>query len=164
MNASVHFQPIVGEVWKRVTPSSTSLTSSFSLSHDLRSTSPTPHSLTMEGVAQWLESPNSNLKTLGSIPWRGRVRDNFSVPPSQLLCRLLCAYPPFVCTAHTQMCPHVKDPISMCRKRVGLTASDMETQKHCTQKERKKAGLLAFPRKSSPSFPCIALGQDSYLI
>ena len=42
------------------------------------------------GVPQWLEHP----KTLGSIPWQGRVSDVqvfFSVRPSQLLCRLLCA-------------------------------------------------------------------------
>ena len=42
-------------------------------------------------VAQWLVRRNSNPKTLGSIPWRGRVRDSFSVSPSQLLCRLVCA-------------------------------------------------------------------------
>ena len=30
--------------------------------------------------------------------------------------------PPFMCTARTQMCGHVKDPISICRKRIGLTA------------------------------------------
>ena len=27
----------------------------------------------------------------GFDPWRGRVRGSFSVPPSQLLCRLVCA-------------------------------------------------------------------------
>ena len=42
-------------------------------------------------VAWWLESWNSTPKTLGSIPWRGRVTNRFSVPPSQLLCRLVCA-------------------------------------------------------------------------
>ena len=42
-------------------------------------------------VAQSLEHQNSNPKTLGSTPWRGWVRDNFSVPPSQLLCRLVSA-------------------------------------------------------------------------
>ena len=29
------------------------------------------------------------------------------------------------------MCAHVKDPISICRKRVGLTAGGMVTQKYC---------------------------------
>ena len=36
--------------------------------------------------------------------------------------------PPFVFTARTQICEHVKDPISICRKRVDLTAGGMETQ------------------------------------
>ena len=36
-------------------------------------------------------SSNANPKTLGSIPWRGRVSTSFSIPPSQLLCRLVCA-------------------------------------------------------------------------
>ena len=29
--------------------------------------------------------------------------------------------PPFVCTPRTHMCAHVKDPIAICRKRVGLS-------------------------------------------
>ena len=52
--------------------------------------------------AQWLVSWNSNPKTLGLIPWWGRVRDSFSIPLSQLLCRLVCAWPPFVYSARTQ--------------------------------------------------------------
>ena len=79
---------------------------------------------------------NSYLKTLGSIPWRGRVWNGFSIPPSQLLCRFVCAWPPFLCTACTQICVHVKDPLSICRKRVSLAAGGMETQKHCTQKRK----------------------------
>ena len=84
-------------------------------------------------VAQWLVSQKSNLKTLGSIPRWGKVRNSFSVLPGQLLCRHVCAWPPFVCTAHTQscVCAQVKDPISICCKRVGLTASGMVTQKYC---------------------------------
>ena len=82
-----------------------------------------------------IECRNSNPTILGSIPWWGRVKDGFSVPPSQHLCRLLCAWPPFVCKAHTQMCVHVKDPVAICRKRVGLKASGMDTQKHCTQEQ-----------------------------
>ena len=41
--------------------------------------------------------------------------------------------PSFMCTARTQICAHVKNPISICRKRVGITAGGMETRKHCTQ-------------------------------
>ena len=44
--------------------------------------------------AQWLERLTSNPKTSGSIPWRGRVTDNFSVPLRQLLCRLSVPDPP----------------------------------------------------------------------
>ena len=63
----------------------------------------------------------------------------------------------------------VKDPVSICRTRAGLTAGGMETRKHCMQEGKKKLGsavlwLLAFPDGSSPNVPCIALGQDSYVI
>ena len=40
-------------------------------------------------------------------------------------------FPPFMCAARTQICVHVKDPISICRQRVGLTAGGMVTQKQC---------------------------------
>ena len=70
-------------------------------------------------------------KTLGLIPWRGKVKNSFSVPPSRLLCRLICAGPLFVCTACNQICVYVTDPVSVCRKRVGLTACGMLTQKYC---------------------------------
>ena len=65
-------------------------------------------------------------------------------------------------TARTQIYAHVKDPISICYKRLGLTAGGMKTQKHCTQGTKKKLGsavlwLLAFPGESSPNFLCLAL-------
>ena len=56
----------------------------------------------MGDVVLWLERRNSNPKTLGSIPWWGRVRGSFSVPPSQLLCRLVRAVTLLVCMARTQ--------------------------------------------------------------
>ena len=37
----------------------------------------------MGDVAQWLESWNSNPKTLGSIAWRGRVKDCEFFCPSE---------------------------------------------------------------------------------
>ena len=43
--------------------------------------------------AQWVEHQNTKPKTLGSIPWSGRVRDSFSVNPSQILCRFNCFCP-----------------------------------------------------------------------
>ena len=47
----------------------------------------------------------------------GMVRKSVSVPSGQLLRRLVCAWPPFVCKVRTQICTHAKDLISMCRKR-----------------------------------------------
>ena len=51
---------------------------------DHLSPTPTGH------VAQWLVRQNSNLMTLGLIPWWGRVSASFSVPLSQLLFMLTC--------------------------------------------------------------------------
>ena len=51
----------------------------------------------------------------GFDPLAGRVRDMF-------LSSRVNSWPPFLCTAHTQICEHIKDPMDMCRKRVGLTA------------------------------------------
>ena len=119
-------------------------------------------------LAQWSESWNSKPTTPGSIPRQAGWGTVFlSLPPSQLLCRLVCAWPPFVCAARTQICAHVNDPISICRKRVGLTAGGMETRKHCTQKKKKRwvaPWLLAFPGENSANFPCMALGQEHYLV
>ena len=56
----------------------------------------------MGGMAQWLVRLNSNPKTLGLIVFQGRVTDSFSVSPSQLLCRFVRAWPPFMCITHTQ--------------------------------------------------------------
>ena len=36
--------------------------------------------------------------------------------------------PPFVSTERTQMCAHVKHPISICRKRLSFTAGGMVTK------------------------------------
>ena len=62
-------------------------------------------------------------------PGGDRARDNLYVPPSQIFCRLS-----FVCTARTQMYMHVRDPKSVCRKTVCLTAGGMVTQKDCIRK------------------------------
>ena len=118
------------------------------------------------------ESEFKNPKTLGSIPWWGSVKNIFSVPTSPALmqtCLCLTPPPPFVCTARTQICAQFKDPISICRKSVGLTASGTETRKHYIQDKRKEnklgsaaiLSLLAFPRESSPNFPCIATSVTS---
>ena len=77
-------------------------------------------------VAQWLETRKSNPKTQGSIPWWGKCEGHFFLCSSEstLVCTRQAS---FVCTARTQMCAHVKDPIYICRKRVGLTAGGIET-------------------------------------
>ena len=79
---------------------------------------------------QWLESRNSNPKTLGSIPWRGSVRNSVSVlpklclthqPPCVLtffrpgLTSISCVwYRHLVCTIRTKMYAYAKDTISIC--------------------------------------------------
>ena len=60
------------------------------------------------GRSSVVERQTSSLKILGS--WRGRVMNGCSFPPSQLLCRLVCAWPPLVWTARTQIC----DGLEMC--------------------------------------------------
>ena len=50
-----------------------------------------------------------------------------------------------------------------CRIWVGLTASGMKTHKPCTLGWKKGIGSRVL-WESNPSFPCIALGQESYLI
>ena len=40
--------------------------------------------------------------------------------------------PPSCVVRHAlKMCAHVKDPVSICRKRVGIIASGVATQKYC---------------------------------
>ena len=58
---------------------------------------------------------------------------SFSVPPIKLLCTLdsFVPDPPFVCTARTKLHAHVKDPLSTCRKRAGLTAGGMVKPTYC---------------------------------
>ena len=72
----------------------------------------------------------------GFDPLAEQGEKQFSVARSQLVGRLACAWTPFVCTARTHICPHVKDPISICRKRVGLTVAGMETRKHWTEEKQ----------------------------
>ena len=72
------------------------------------------------------------------------------VKDSLLCADLFVSDPPFVCTARTQICAHVKDPISICRKRIGITAAGMEIIYETDLKRNRKLGsallwLLAFP-------------------
>ena len=79
--------------------------------------------------------------------------------------------PPFACMARTHICVHVKDPISICCKRVCFTAGGVVTKILHTgeEKKKKKLGsavqwLLTFPGEKNPYFLCIALRQEMYLI
>ena len=77
---------------------------------------------------------------------------------------------PFVRTARTQICAHVKDHMCICRKREGLAAGGIKTREHYRRKKSTTTQiqcsavlcLLAFPGESSPNCPC--LGQESYPI
>ena len=68
-----------------------------------------------------------NPNTLGSIPWRGRVRGSLFPSLRVNSCLVQTCFsvvpdrpPPFcsASTARTQICEHVKHPIDICRKRV----------------------------------------------
>ena len=63
-----------------------------------------------------------------------------------------------VCVRHTpQFCAHVKDPISICRKRIGLTAGGIDTkQLHTGDKKeawQRRTMAARFPREKQPVFP-----------
>ena len=60
--------------------------------------------------------------------------------------------------ARTQLVRTLKILYIHLSQRVGLTASGMETRKHCMQ-EKCCTMAARFPRKSSLNCPCIALGQ-----
>ena len=55
------------------------------------------------------ERQNSNPKTLGSIPWRGRVRNSFSISNSQLYCvqACLCLIPLRVYGTQIKIAAHI---------------------------------------------------------
>ena len=124
-------------------------------------------------VAQWLQSRKSDPKTVvDSIDLlAGQGEWQFFYPSESTLaqtCLCLCAQ-----HARTHIGgAHVRYPISIWRKRVGLTAGDMKNIKKTlrtgkTQEELNSDALwlARFPQeKISPNFPCIALGQDSYLM
>ena len=69
-----------------------------------------------------------------------------------------------VCTARTQSHAHVRDPIPICRKRVGLTAGSMETRKQCTQEgggEGEAGRRRTMAARFQPAFPVRALHRDN---
>ena len=114
----------------------------------------------MMGGSMVKRSPNSNPKTLGSIPWWGQGKVLILCPSESTLvrtCLFLTPPTPSVCTACTQICARVKDATSICCKRGGLTAGAMETSKHCTQEKNQKI-KLGSPGKAAQI--CCALHWD----
>ena len=79
------------------------------------------------GVAQWLQRRACNPKTMGSIPWRSRLRNIFFLSlPSQLSCRRVCVPDPPSCVRHTCIVVRtLKIPYPFHEKRVGLKAGDI---------------------------------------
>ena len=82
----------------------------------------------------------------GFDPLAGQGGVQFFWPASESTLVQTCFVPdpPFVCTARIKTCAHVKDPILICRKRVGLKAVGIETRKHCTQEKQKKKKKLQY--------------------
>ena len=116
----------------------------------------------------------SNPKTMGLPLWRGRVTTSFFCTSRVNSCADFVRAP-LVCTARTQMCTHVKYPLSICRKSESGPHSQWHGNTKKTarrgKKQRKKNNLgsavlwlLAFPRESIPNFPCIGSGNLSNLI
>ena len=84
----------------------------------------------------------------GFDPLLGQGEENHFSPSESTLVQTCLCLNPFLCTARTQICAHVKDPISIFRKRLGLTASGMETRKHCTQVGGMKTEMTASVQES----------------
>ena len=72
----------------------------------------------------------------GFDPLAKQGEEQFFCPSeSNLVQTRLCLTPTpthLECTARIRMCAHVKDPISIWRKRLGLTAGGIKTRKHFT--------------------------------
>ena len=113
-------------------------------------------------VAQWLESRNSN-------PRRPCVRSVFCPSESTLVVQTCLCLTPFMSTARTRICAHVKYPTSICRKSRPHSPCYGNTKTLHTGGGQKDwvapyYGCSLSLGKSSPNLPCIALGQESFLI
>ena len=125
-------------------------------------------SLTPQGdIAQWLMRRNSNPKTLhGFDPLAGQGEKQSFCSPSEstLVQTCLCLTPLRLYGTHPHRA-HVKDPMSMCRKRGGLTAGGMETRKALHTGSNPwvapYCGCSLPPGKAARIFRCITLGQES---
>ena len=76
-----------------------------------------------------------------SVGRTSTFNDSCSITPRQLLCRRVCAsWPTCMCTARTQSRAHIKDPISIYRKSVGLSSV---VWKHENTAHRKKRSWVS---------------------
>ena len=84
-----------------------------------------------------IRNPPASLRgvQIGFNPLAGQAEKQFSYPSESTLveiCLCLMTPPPL------SYVRHVKDPTSICRKRVCLTAGGMEIRKHCTDRRKQK--------------------------
>ena len=99
----------------------------------------------------------------------GRVRNSFSLLPSQFLCRLVCAWPPYMCMARAQICARMlKISYPSVVKEYRSHSQWYGNTKTLHTGENKMLGsatiAACFPRGKQPNFLYIALWQESYLI
>ena len=107
-------------------------------------------------------SRNAYPKALGSIPWRGRVRNRFLSLQVNACADLFVPDLPSECM-HAPKCVCTLKILYSSVVRVRLTDGGMKTLHIGKKLGIAVLWLLTFPRKSSPNCPCVGLGQESYL-
>ena len=70
------------------------------------------------------------------------------------------------CLCLTPLCAHVKDPISTCRKTVGITAGGMEKNENTAYRAETLGSaalwLLVFPQGKHPDIPMHGIGTRKF--
>ena len=105
-------------------------------------------------VAQWLES-EFKFRDPGFDPLARQSEEQFFLFGSTFVQTCLCLTPFFVCMARIQSCAHVKDPVFICRKRVGLSRwYENKLISHRGEKPWYCLTIAArFPQGKQPEFP-----------
>ena len=118
-------------------------------------------------AAQWSESRISNPNTLGSIPWRVRVTEQFFYPSeSSLVQTSLCLTPP----SWVRHAPKFVLTLSICLKRIGLSRWYGNTNRLHTGKKQSWVPVAPYygcsfsPGKAAQISRALQLGHESYLI
>ena len=114
-------------------------------------------------MAKWLESLKS--EDPGFNPLEGEGEERFFCPSESTLAQIcLCLTTPSCAWVRTHICAHVKDLIFICRKK-SRPHSRWYGNTKTLHKENSWVALYVLwktARESSPNFPCIVLGQESY--